>query len=113
MGMAAVEEMAHAQGVDWVMVELTGLADPGPIAKGFWENEEMGDLVLDGVVCVVDCRNVLKVCLAFIWDMGNAALIMIMRSQRQQAAWLMAFSNWQIGHKGAERPMKRKGKPLS
>ena len=57
-----MEEMAHAQGVDWVMVELTGLADPGPIAKGFWENEEMGDLVLDGVVCVVDCRNVLKVC---------------------------------------------------
>lgn len=33
----------------------------GPIAKGFWENEEMGDLVLDGIVCVVDCRNVLKV----------------------------------------------------
>jgi G3E family GTPase len=27
--MAAVEEMAHKQGVDWVMVELTGLADPG------------------------------------------------------------------------------------
>jgi hypothetical protein len=32
-----------------------------PIARSFWENEEMGDLVLDGVVCVVDSRNVLKV----------------------------------------------------
>jgi hypothetical protein len=31
-----------------------------PIARSFWENEEMGDLVLDGVVCVVDSRNVLK-----------------------------------------------------
>ena len=78
MGMAAVEEMAHKQGVDWVMVELTGLADPGPIAKGFWENEEMGDLVLDGVVCVVDCRNVLRVSVDFGgkgagWGMGQGA----------------------------------------
>ncbi|RSH91096.1 hypothetical protein EHS25_010272 [Saitozyma podzolica] len=60
MGIAAIEEMAVQQGVDWVMVELTGVADPVPIARSFWENEEMGDLVLDGVVCVVDSRNVLK-----------------------------------------------------
>ena len=32
-----------------------------PIAKSFWANEEMGDLMLDGVICVVDSRNVLKV----------------------------------------------------
>jgi hypothetical protein len=77
MGIAAIEEMVASQkGVDWVMVELTGVADPGmftrpsedilteiagPIAKSFWSNEEMGDLILDGVVCVVDCRNVMKV----------------------------------------------------
>lgn len=35
----------------------------GPIATKFWANEEMGDLLLDGVVCVVDSRNVLKVSL--------------------------------------------------
>lgn len=29
MGIAAIEEMAHSEGVEWVMVELTGLADPG------------------------------------------------------------------------------------
>jgi G3E family GTPase len=29
MGIAAIEEMAHQEGVEWVMVELTGLADPG------------------------------------------------------------------------------------
>lgn len=29
MGIAAIEEMAVQQGVDWVMVELTGVADPG------------------------------------------------------------------------------------
>ncbi|WVF68700.1 hypothetical protein IAT40_003472 [Kwoniella sp. CBS 6097] len=62
MGIAAIEEMvANAPGgVDWVMVELTGVADPGPIVRSFWANEEMGDLVLDGVVCVVDSRNILK-----------------------------------------------------
>ena len=32
------------------------------IARSFWTNEEMGgSLRLDGVVCVVDSRNVLKV----------------------------------------------------
>lgn len=66
---------SQPDGVDWVVVELTGVADPGgslnscrsrltraaPIAKSFWRNEEMGDLALDGVICVVDSRNVLKV----------------------------------------------------
>ncbi|AFR95366.2 cytoplasmic protein [Cryptococcus neoformans C23] len=62
MGIAAIEDMVMKApgGVDWVVVELTGLADPTPIVKSFWSNEEMGDLFLDGVVCVVDSRNVLK-----------------------------------------------------
>lgn len=33
MGIAAIEEMVASQkGVDWVMVELTGVADPGKLA---------------------------------------------------------------------------------
>ena len=41
---------------------LRANTDPqAPIAKSFWVNEEMGDLILDGVVCVVDSRNVLDV----------------------------------------------------
>ncbi|KAK8858663.1 hypothetical protein IAR55_002892 [Kwoniella newhampshirensis] len=61
-GIAAIEEMVATApgGVDWVVVELTGVADPGPIVRTFWANEEMGDLILDGVICVVDSRNVLK-----------------------------------------------------
>lgn len=36
--------------------------DTAEIARSFWTNEEMGgSLRLDGVVCVVDSRNVLKV----------------------------------------------------
>ncbi|OXH00221.1 hypothetical protein C370_07348 [Cryptococcus neoformans A1-35-8] len=52
LGIAAIEDM--------VVVELTGVADPAPIVRTFWANEEMGDLILDGVICVVDSRNVLK-----------------------------------------------------
>nr|XP_031864282.1 uncharacterized protein CI109_000195 [Kwoniella shandongensis]KAA5531354.1 hypothetical protein CI109_000195 [Kwoniella shandongensis] len=61
LGIAAIEEMVASApgGVDWVVVELTGVADPGPIVRTFWANEEMGDLMLDGVICVVDSRNVL------------------------------------------------------
>jgi len=44
---------------DYILLETTGLADPGPIASIFWRNEEFNrgkgkDIVLDGVVCVVD-----------------------------------------------------------
>ena len=73
MGIAAIEDMVAAQRdkIDWVVVELTGLADPAPIAKSFWANEEMGDLVLDAVVCVVDSRNILKVCCGCVWLRGE------------------------------------------
>lgn len=43
------------------MTLYTRTDSPAPIAKDFWANEEMGDLVLDSVICVVDSRNVLKV----------------------------------------------------
>ncbi|KAK7682401.1 hypothetical protein QCA50_014606 [Cerrena zonata] len=44
---------------DHILLETTGLADPGPIASMFWQNEEFSqglgrDIHLDGVVCVVD-----------------------------------------------------------
>lgn len=44
---------------DHILLETTGLADPGPIASMFWLNEEYAaglgrQISLDGVVCVVD-----------------------------------------------------------
>ncbi|KXN88117.1 COBW domain-containing protein 1, partial [Leucoagaricus sp. SymC.cos] len=59
-GVAAIEKLMQRKGAfDYILLETTGLADPGPIAAIFWHNEEfaMGlgrDIVLDGVVCVVD-----------------------------------------------------------
>ncbi|EKM79319.1 hypothetical protein AGABI1DRAFT_58829 [Agaricus bisporus var. burnettii JB137-S8] len=59
-GAAAIEKLMQRKGAfDYILLETTGLADPGPIAAIFWHNEEfaMGlgrDIGLDGVVCVVD-----------------------------------------------------------
>ncbi|TFY69538.1 hypothetical protein EVJ58_g333 [Rhodofomes roseus] len=59
-GVAAIERLMQKKGAfDHILLETTGLADPGPIASMFWQNEEfaMGlgrDIHLDGVVCVVD-----------------------------------------------------------
>ncbi|KAI0335829.1 cobW-domain-containing protein [Cubamyces sp. BRFM 1775] len=59
-GAAAIEKLMQRKGAfDYILLETTGLADPGPIASMFWQNEEfsMGlgrDIHLDGVVCVVD-----------------------------------------------------------
>jgi len=59
-GVAAIENLMKRKGAfDYILLETTGLADPGPIAGMFWHNEEysMGlgkDIYLDGVVCLVD-----------------------------------------------------------
>ena len=44
---------------DYVLIEATGLASPGPIAQAFLiEDELRRALKLDGVVTVVDCLNI-------------------------------------------------------
>jgi len=59
-GVAAIEKLMARKGAfDYILLETTGLADPGPIASMFWQNEEYHtnigrDIFLDGVVCVVD-----------------------------------------------------------
>jgi len=55
-GAAAIEKLMQKRGrFDYILLETTGLADPGPIASMFWENETMSEAIyLDGVVCVVD-----------------------------------------------------------
>lgn len=59
-GVAAIEKLMQRKGAfDYILLETTGLADPGPIAAIFWHNEEFAkglgrDIILDGVVCVID-----------------------------------------------------------
>ncbi|THV03827.1 CobW domain-containing protein [Dendrothele bispora CBS 962.96] len=65
-GAAAIEKLMERKGAfDHILLETTGLADPGPIAAMFWKNEEYGmglgnDIALDGVICVVDAVFGLK-----------------------------------------------------
>ncbi|MDG4552485.1 MAG: GTP-binding protein [Candidatus Contendobacter sp.] len=44
---------------DRILVETTGLADPGPVAQTFFMDDETKDhLRLDGIVTLVDCKHV-------------------------------------------------------
>ena len=43
---------------DYVLIETTGLADPGPVAQTFFSDEEMkSKLQLDAIVTVVDAKH--------------------------------------------------------
>ena len=45
---------------DYILLETTGLADPGPIAAMFWLDDELGsEIHLDGKVCSVCDRLIL------------------------------------------------------
>ncbi|MCA9872211.1 MAG: GTP-binding protein, partial [Anaerolineales bacterium] len=44
---------------DYILIETTGLADPGPVAQTFYMDAEMQErLKLDGVVTLVDARHI-------------------------------------------------------
>jgi G3E family GTPase len=57
-GVKAIETLMNKRGkFDYIMLETTGLADPGPVASIFWLDEELGsDIYLDGIVTVVDAK---------------------------------------------------------
>jgi G3E family GTPase len=44
---------------DYVLIETTGLADPGPVAQTFFMDDEVRDhFTLDGIVTVVDSKHI-------------------------------------------------------
>merc|ERR1712203_351743 len=53
-----IETLMQKKGkFDYILLETTGLADPGPIASIFWLDEELGsDIYLDGIVTVTDAK---------------------------------------------------------
>lgn len=45
---------------DYILLETTGLADPGNLAPLFWVDEGLGSTIyLDGIVTLVDAKNIL------------------------------------------------------
>merc|ERR1712168_96453 len=57
-GVKAIELLMKKRGkFDYILLETTGLADPGPIASIFWLDKELGsDIYLDGIVTVADSK---------------------------------------------------------
>ncbi|KAF9202605.1 COBW domain-containing protein 1 [Podila verticillata] len=61
-GVVAIENLMKKKGkFDYILLETTGLADPGPIASIFWMDDDIGsDIYLDGIVTLIDSKNVRK-----------------------------------------------------
>ena len=59
-GVNAIESLMLRRGAfDYILLETTGLADPGNIAPIFWVDDGLGSSVyLDGIVTVVDAKNI-------------------------------------------------------
>ncbi|PGG97491.1 CCR4-NOT transcription complex subunit 2 [Blastomyces parvus] len=62
MGVVAIESLMERQGTfDYILLETTGLADPGNIAPLFWVDDGLGSTIyLDGIVTLVDGKNILR-----------------------------------------------------
>ncbi len=46
---------------DYILLETTGLANPGNLAPLFWVDEGLGSTIyLDGIVTLIDAKNILK-----------------------------------------------------
>ena len=46
---------------DYILIETTGMADPGPLASMFWLDDELeSQMHLDAVITIVDAKNILR-----------------------------------------------------
>jgi len=45
--------------LDYVIIEASGMADPGPVASIFWLDEALDSRIqLDGIICCIDAKNI-------------------------------------------------------
>ena len=61
-GVNAIESLMEKKGAfDYILLETTGLADPGNLAPLFWVDEGLGSTIyLDGIVTLIDAKNITK-----------------------------------------------------
>ncbi|XP_062373009.1 zinc-regulated GTPase metalloprotein activator 1 [Sardina pilchardus] len=61
-GLKAIENLMEKKGkFDYILLETTGLADPGAVASMFWVDAELGsDVYLDGIVTVIDAKYTMQ-----------------------------------------------------
>ncbi|CEI86952.1 Putative CobW domain-containing protein [Rhizopus microsporus] len=60
VGVKAIENLMEKKGkFDYILLETSGLADPGPIASMFWLDDGLGsEIYLDGIVTLVDAKHI-------------------------------------------------------
>ena len=60
-GVSAIESLISRRGTfDYVILETSGLADPGNLAPLFWVDDGLGSSIyLDGIVTLIDAKNIL------------------------------------------------------
>jgi len=58
----ALEQLvSHQRQLDYILIECSGMADPGPIASIFWLDDELESvLILNGIIACVDAWNVIQ-----------------------------------------------------
>lgn len=61
-GVNAIESLMEKKGAfDYILLETTGLADPGNLAPLFWVDDGLASSIyLDGIVTLVDAKNILR-----------------------------------------------------
>ncbi|XP_069975633.1 zinc-regulated GTPase metalloprotein activator 1-like, partial [Penaeus vannamei] len=61
-GVKAIENLMKKRGkFDYILLETTGLADPGPIAALFWMDKQLeSEIYLDGIITVLDSKYAQK-----------------------------------------------------
>ncbi|ANB15983.1 hypothetical protein AWJ20_3632 [Sugiyamaella lignohabitans] len=61
-GVAAIEKLMEKSGkFDYILLETSGVADPGPIANMFWLDDALlSSIYLDGIITVLDAENIVK-----------------------------------------------------
>ncbi|AET38217.1 GTP-dependent zinc transferase Ecym_2495 [Eremothecium cymbalariae DBVPG len=63
VGVKAIEAMvARSPGkIDYILLETSGIADPAPIARMFWQDEGLSsNIYIDGIVTVLDSEHILS-----------------------------------------------------
>lgn len=63
IGVKAIEDMVERSPgmIDYILLETSGIADPAPIARMFWQDEGLNSSVyIDGVITVLDAEHILK-----------------------------------------------------
>ncbi|XP_077792049.1 zinc-regulated GTPase metalloprotein activator 1 isoform X3 [Podarcis muralis] len=76
-GLKAIENLMQKKGkFDYILLETTGLADPGAVASMFWVDAELGsDIYLDGIISVVDAKYGLQIALADLIILNKTDLV--------------------------------------